>query len=185
MQDEILNQPTPSPVRPLALRYGLLTALALFVVGLILEFSGLVDPIARKGTLIANILNLAVLFGGLYLATQEYKKQSGNSITFGKALGFATWVSLFIALATVVFSLLQIYVINPDMVEMIREASIEDMESRGMSEEQIEQGLAIMKIFTSPLAISITAAFITFVMAFIVSLATSAIHQNAKSQDVV
>ena len=183
--DEMLNQPEPAPMRPLVIRYGLLIALALFVVGLILEFTGLVDPVKQEGTSIANILNLVVLFGGIFLATKAYKAESGNSITFGKALGFGTLVALVIALATLLLSLVQVYLINPEMIEMIEEAAITRMEDQGMSEDEIEQAMPFAKMFMSPMAISIMAAVVTFIMAFIVALVTSAIHQNAKRQDVV
>lgn len=180
-QDELLIQPEPAPMRPLALRYGLLTALALFVVGLILQFSGLVDAATRKGTGLSSVITLAILFGGIFIALGEYKKESGNSLTFGKALGFGTWTSLVIALAGALLYLLQVTLIDPGMIETIREMAELQFEEQGLSGSDLEQAMSIMKITTGPVVLTISAAIFQFIMAFIMALIAAAIKQNAKS----
>lgn len=178
--DEPITQPESTPMRPLALRYGLLTALALFVVGLALQFSGLVDPVARKGNWISSLFTLLIFFGGIYIAVREYKKENGNTITFGRALGFGTLTVAIICLVGMVLNYLHFAFIDPGMIEQIREASVAQLEERGMDEAQIEQAMQITKIFTSPVAMAIIGAFVSFIMGFIAALITAAIHQNAK-----
>jgi hypothetical protein len=70
-QDEFLTQAPAAPKWPLALRYGLLTGLVMFAFGMLLELTGLVDPVARKGGGYTYLITFAVLFGGLYLAVKE------------------------------------------------------------------------------------------------------------------
>lgn len=179
-QDEFLTQPTPAPMRSLALRYGLLTGLALFVLSMLLELTGLTDPVARKGTGLTYLITFGVLFGGLYLAVKEYKKECGNTITFGTALKFATLTSVVIALIGGLLALVQFTLISPDMAQQIRDMAMADMENRGMTEEQIEQAAKVMEITTSPAVMSIFGTVFQFIFAFIMSLIVAAVHQNAK-----
>jgi uncharacterized membrane protein YjgN (DUF898 family) len=183
-QDELLTKPPVAPMWPMALRYGLLTALVLFAFGMLLELSGLVDPVARKGTGYTYLITFAVLFGGLYLAIKEYKKECGNKITFGTALKFATLTSVVIAILGGILALVQMTLINPDMVDQIREYAIADMENRGMTEEQIEQGRKVMEVTTTPVVLSIFGGIFQFIFAFLMALIGAAIHQNAKNPSV-
>ena len=181
MSDETLLQPERVPMRPLALRYGFLTALALFVVGLALQFSGLVDSVEQKGTWMSTLATLIIFFGGLFIAVREYKKESGNIITYGRALSFGTLTVLFVCLIAMVLNYLHFAFIDPSIVELSREAAIAQMEERGMDEATMEQAMAMTKMFTSPIAMAIIGAIISFIFGFIMALITAAIHQNAKS----
>lgn len=180
-QDEFLTQPQAAPMRPLALRYGLLTALALFALSMLLELAGVIDPVARKGAGFTYLITFGVLFGGLYLAVKEYKKECGSTITFGTALKFATLTSVVIALLGGILVLVQFTLINPDMAQQIKDMAMADMENRGMTEEQIEQGVKVMEVTTSPAVMSIFGAIFQFIFAFLMSLISAAIHQNAKN----
>lgn len=168
-------------MRPLAIRYGLLTALALFAVSMLLELSGVIDPVARKGAGFTYLITFGVLLGGLFLAVKEYKKECGNTITFGTALKFATLTSLVIALMGGILTLVQFTLINPDMAQQIRDVAMADMESRGMTEEQIEQGEKVMEITTSPAVMAVFGTIFQFIFAFLMSLVAALIHQNAKN----
>jgi cation transport ATPase len=179
--DEQLIQPEPTPMRSLALRYGLIIALALFFIGMLLQFMGVVDPVEQKGTWVSSLLSLAVLFGGLYMAMQEYKKESNNSLTFGRALRFGILTSVVLGLATLVLTYLQVSFINPEMIEQLREASIVRMEERGLDDEAIDEAIPMMGFFLNPFFLAITAGLGQFIFGFVISLAAAAIHQNEKS----
>jgi hypothetical protein len=178
--DQRLMQPVKVPMRPLALRYGLMIGLALFVIGLLLQFSGVVDPVEQKGTSVNMLVGVAILLGGLYIAVREYKKESGNLITFGRALGFGTLTLVFICLVTFVTSWLNFTVIDPGMVDQIREMSDQRMREQGMDDDAIEQAKGMLNIFTSPIVMSIMGAIFFFFFGFICALITAAIHNNAK-----
>lgn len=178
--DQRLMQPAKIPMRPLALRYGLMIGLALFVIGLVLQFTGIVDPVAQKGTSINLITGVVILLGGLYLAVGEYKKESGNLITFGRALGFGTLTLVFICLVTFVMSWLNFTVIDPGMVDQIREVSAQRMREQGMDDEAIDQAKGMLNIFTNPVVMSLMGSIFFFFFGFIAALITAAIHNNAK-----
>jgi hypothetical protein len=181
MLDEQIIQPEAAPMRPIALRYGLLTALALFFAGLLLQFTGIVDPIAQKGTVISSLISIVVLFGGMYLALKEYKNENGNRLTFGKGLNVGILTSVFLALATVVLTYLQVAFINTEMMDQMYEMQIAQMEERGMDDAAIEQTMSMLGFMRSPWFIAVAAGFGQFIFAFIMALIAAAIHQNVKS----
>ena len=181
MLDEQIIQPEPVPTRPIALRYGLLTALALFFAGLLLQFIGIVDPVAQTGTAISTMISIAVLFGGMYLALKEYKNENGNRLTFGKGLNVGILTSVFIALAMIVLTYLQVTFINTDMMDQILEMQIAKMEDQGMDDATIEQTMSMMGFMRSPWFIALAAGIGQFIFAFIMALIAAAIHQNVKS----
>jgi hypothetical protein len=86
-----------------------------------------------------------------------------------------------IALIGGVLALVQMTLINPDMIDQIREFAIADMENRGMSEEQIEQGRKVMEVTTTPVVMSIFGGIFQFIFAFLMALIAAAVHQNAKN----
>jgi hypothetical protein len=181
MLDEQIIQPEPAPSRPIALRYGLLTALALFFAGLLLQFTGIVDPVVQKGSAISTMISIAVLFGGMYLALKEYKNENGNRLTFGKGLNVGILTSVVIALAMIVLTYLQVAFINTDIMDQIFEMQIAQMEDRGMDDAAIEQAMSVMGFMRSPWFIAVAAGFGQFIFGFIMALIAAAIHQNVKS----
>jgi len=180
IDEERLMQPAKISMWPLALRYGLIIALALFVLTLILQFTGLVNPVEQKGTWLNILLTIVIFFGGLYIAVREYKKDSGNLITFGRALGFGTLTVVVICLAGLVLNWIYFQFIDPGIVEQMKEISISQMEDRGMSDEEIEQAQQFMGFMLNPVGMAVSGAFYSFLFGFIIALITAAIHQNAK-----
>ena len=178
--DERLMQPAKIPMWPLALRYGLIIALALFVVTLVLSFTGLTDIAARKGMWLSILLTLVVFFGGLYVAVKDYKKESGNLIAFGRALGFGTLTVLVICVAGVVLNWIYFQFIDPDIINQIMDMQTAQFEAQGMDDEQIEQTQKMMGFMMNPIGMAISGLFNSFIFGFIGALIAAAIHQNAK-----
>lgn len=180
LDDERLMQPVKAPMRNLALRYGVIIALALFVVGLLLQFSGMVDPAAQKGTWISTVLTILVFFGGIYYAMGEYKKESGNLITFGRALGFGALTVLIASLIGLVLNWINFEFIDPGMIAKVREMQVAEMEKQGMDDEAIAQAQNYMGFIMNPVFFALVGAFVSYFFGFIGALISAAIHQNAK-----
>ena len=180
LDDERLMQPVKAPMRTLALRYGVIIALALFVIGLLLQFSGMVDPAAQKGTWISTVLTILVFFGGIYYAMGEYKKESANLITFGRALGFGALTVLFVCLIGIVLNWINFAFIDPDMIDKIKDMQMAEMEKQGMDDEAISQAQKYTGFFMNPVFFAVSGAFVSYFFGFIGALVSAAIHQNAK-----
>ena len=173
--------PDPSTVSmtPIALRWGLITGLILVVLSLVLQFSGVVDPSTGKGNWISMLLSIATMFFGLYMAITKHRDEDlGGHITFGRSLGVGMYTALIYSLIAGVFTLLYFTVIDPEMVDMIKNNAIAQMESQGMSDAEIEQGMSVAGMFMSPVAMTIMSLVSNMFLSFIFALIVAAIAKK-------
>ena len=120
---------------------GVIISLLLIVLSLIAYFTG--QDTASWNRWLGNI----ILFGGILWACISYGKQMNNNVTFGNvfAHGFkvSSIVTLFLIFFTVIF-----FLVFPDIKEKALDIARAEMEKSGkMSEEEIDQGIAISRKF--------------------------------------
>ncbi len=154
-----------------ALTYGVLTAIGLIMLALMTYVFDL------SGVTWFSFLTYVVLLAGIILGTIKYRNEDlGGFITYGKALGFGTLVSVFAAFISGVFIYIFYQYIAPDAMEQIRQASEQAIinANPNISDEELDLVLR----FTSPLVIFISGLFFTSLIGFIFSLATSAFIQK-------
>jgi hypothetical protein len=130
---------------------GLLVSLILIVIGLAGYFTKLADQ--SWYSWISNaILCIAVIWGCI-----SYAKQMNGQVTFGNVFSHGFKMSLVIAVILVVYVLLVMTVIFPEMKDKALEIARQKMEERNnLSDAQIEQGIEFTKKFFLPLAIGAT-----------------------------
>jgi preprotein translocase subunit SecF len=76
----------------------------------------------------------------------NYANQKSNYVTFGNVFGYGFKTTAIIALITVVYSLLSIYVIFPETRDLALEQSRKQMEQQGrLSEDQIDGALETVR----------------------------------------
>lgn len=179
---ERANQAQVSPW-PTGSRYGIIASLVLVALGLAFHLTGLVTPgKSEPGAAgwIANLLNWAVMAGAIFLAARQHRDEElGGYMTYGRGVGIGSIASLVMAAITLLWTLLFMMVIVPDLADTIRYTMEEQMrEQQGMSEEQIEQAMSIAGMFASPTVIALIAGIVTFVTGLIFSLIIAAILKN-------
>lgn len=154
----------------IALNYGAIAGLSLVILTTIwyvldLSFNSYV-----------GWLNYAALIAIILAATKKQREFDNDIISYGKALGVGSVVSIIAGVVLAVFTYLLYSVIDVDLINklyamqeqaMMTEASITD--------EQIEASMEMVKKFTSPAVISVGAFFGTGFVGFIISLITSAV----------
>jgi hypothetical protein len=97
-----------------------------------------------------------ILVAGLIIACIQYGKQKTDGLTFGNVFGYGFKIALIISVFMVVYTLISINVIFPEYLGQLLEKSRSDMEAKGgLSEAQIDQGIAITKKFMQPVPLSI------------------------------
>jgi vacuolar-type H+-ATPase subunit I/STV1 len=111
--------------------YGLLTALAAIIVGVILQITGL----SFKSNWIASIIYIPLLVG-LILNAMAYAKANDNYVTFGNVYGSCFKATLILALVMTVWSFISMYIF-PDMKDKVLEKMAEEFERKGTPEEQV------------------------------------------------
>jgi len=139
------------PYMGTALRYGLIGGLVLIIVSLMGYILGMNDSGNQAGSIGLSLLRTAavVVFMVLAVRAQRNELQSGY-ITFGRAFVVALLVGVVGGLLRSVFEVLYVSVIDPDFMQRAMDAVYQQYEEMGMSEEQIEQSISMVKMFMNP-----------------------------------
>ena len=150
--DNPTNIPDPStvPIRPTAMKYGLIGGGISIVLGLIFYLAGITDPTQQGGTgnTIAAIINYAVLIGAIVMAIKFHKENElGGYLKLGRAIGMGTLTGLIMGVIGAIWTVLFFTVIDPGMLETIRETAMENAIEQGAPEDQVE---GMISFFTSP-----------------------------------
>lgn len=128
---------TPVSTTSVGLRYGLLTGL----VSIIISF-GLFVSHQESSPL--RYVTFVVLIAGMVLAMNTFKQNNQGFMSFGQGVGIGTVLSAVVGLLSGIFSYVYMSIIDPEVVGRMTEKIRADMEARGgMSDEQIDQALAI------------------------------------------
>jgi len=127
---------------------GLLVSLILIVIGIAGYFTKLFEQSwfswASNG-----ILCIAVIWGCI-----TYANQMNGQVTFGNVFSHGFKMSVVVALILIVWVLLAMTVLFPEMKDKTLEMARQRMEERGnLSDSQIEQGVEFTKKFFIPFAI--------------------------------
>jgi len=155
-----------------ALQYGFITSLGLIALTLIIYFVNL------QSVKWVSWLGYFILIVALYLGSKAYRDEyNGGFITYGRALGFGTLLSVFAALILAVFTYVFYKFIAPDALNTIREIAEEQIlrTNPNISDEQIDMAL---KFGASPGIITFGTLFGYAFVGFILSLITSALVQR-------
>ncbi|MFQ5448935.1 MAG: DUF4199 domain-containing protein [Saprospiraceae bacterium] len=178
--DNPSGAPDPSTVamRPTAQRYGLIGALILIVVSLAVNLSGLVDYTQKGGTgnTIATILQYGIMITVIVLAIKTHRDDDlGGFITFGRGLGMGMLTALILGIITGIWAYVYFGLIDPGLIDQIREVAHDQALERGTTEEQLEQAEGIMNFFTSPVFFAVASLIGTLLVSFVTSLIASAV----------
>ena len=121
-------------------KWGLITGMVYVFFSLIGNLLGVSEKGGFTGMSLAlTIVSLGASFYTIYLGIKETKetKLSGY-LTVGQGFRIGMGIALIASLISFAFSLIYLLVIDPDMVERIKESAIAQWEQSGMTEEQIE-----------------------------------------------
>ncbi|MBK6962748.1 MAG: DUF4199 domain-containing protein [Bacteroidales bacterium] len=137
-----------------SLYYGLLTGVAYIVVTL-LYYALEVD---RTGWL--NYLTFIILIIGIFIGTKAYRdKHSGGFLSYGQSVGSGVMISLAVGVLMSVFTYLFYEFFDPSELAKIVDVAEQNMADQGLSDEEIEQAMAISSKFMTPLVMSVTVIF--------------------------
>jgi hypothetical protein len=127
---------------------GLLISLILIVIGLIIYFAGQ----AQNKSL--GWIQFCIMIAAIIWACTNYAKQMQGNVTFGNVFAHGFKVTAAIAAITAVYAFLAFKFIYPEMIDASIEEARKNMEAKGnMSDDQIKQGLDMMRKFFMPFAI--------------------------------
>jgi len=135
-------------VRSAGIRFGLIGAVISIVFFLILNVAG-VDMTRWYWSWIGYSITVVLMI----LVHKFYKENGDGFMTYGQGVGIAFWLGLTSGVISSIFTYLYIKFIDTGFLEMVKEKQIEEMQNRGLSEEQIDQAMQFASMFTSAEAI--------------------------------
>ena len=161
------NQRTQTKV---AMNYGTLYGLAGVAIFLLFYFLGM-DIESKLPQIISYIVLCIFIITGI----KSYRDEDlGGQISYGKALWTGTLISFFGGIITAIFTVLFFKYIAPDMIQKILDTTQQNLEEKGMSEDQIEMTMDYTRKFMTPMwlfAFSVLgSAFMGLLFSLIISI---------------
>jgi hypothetical protein len=165
-------KPIPMENKPstvvLSLGYGVIIALAIIVFDLILFLLNLSQNSALKW------ITYLILLAGIVLAQFNYRnKYLGGYIDYGKAFKLGMLTSLFLAIIMGIYTYIFLQYIDPGAMEEGMALAEQQMMDRGMSDAEIEQGMAIARKFSGVGMATFSAVLLNFIVGMVISLITA------------
>jgi hypothetical protein len=159
-----------------AMTYGLIMGLALVVLHVIQYMMDVFKP-----PFWVSLINYAVIIGVIVYGTIRYRdRELEGFITYGKALGFGVLISLFASIIYGLYFFLLTNVFDPEYMSKMH-AVIEEMYiEMGMSDDQIEMAMSMVKKFQSPIIMVLSSILNFVLMGTIFSLITSIFLKKEK-----
>lgn len=101
-----------------------------------------------------SYLNYAVFLGGLIYGAILFSNQNNNNVTFGNIFAHGFKTTAVVIVITSIYTILSFKVLFPDMLDKVLEISRKKMaENPKMTDEMIEQAMAMTKKFFVPFAL--------------------------------
>jgi uncharacterized membrane protein YciS (DUF1049 family) len=159
---------------------GLLLALILMVIDLIGGFAHLRFETWFKwiGTIVLVIV--------LIVFCIQFGKQKTDGVSFGNVFGYGFRISLVVAVLIMIYSLISVYLIFPEYVDQVIAQSRATLEAKGnMSEDQIDQGVAMTRKFMTPVPVAIFSFLGTLIVGIIGALLGAAFTKKSEATPAI
>lgn len=163
-------------VRAVAIRYGLLTGFVSVI------FSFILFVTEQSQNTVLSSLSYVIMIGGIILAHKHFKKENDGYMTYGQGLGIGTLLSTILGLLSGIFMYIYIKFIDSSFLERMRDMQIAELEKRNMSDEQIEQAMAITDKMMGAEMMVVWAVVASVLMGFLFSLVIAAITKRTRPE---
>ncbi len=168
--DKIPTSKQTIEIKDAAIKFGLIGGLAGILISLILFFSNLQYETWAKW--LQSLIMLITIFLGVKSIADAHKNRI---IPFGILFKSGMFITVSITLISVVYFFVYANFIETDFVNNLLDLSRKQMAERGLSEEQIEQGIELSKKFMSPGIMAVISTFSSLIIGAIVSLISAAV----------
>jgi hypothetical protein len=124
---------------------GIIISLVLIVFSLIIQVLNLSQNKAVGG------LQFLLLLAGLIWSCTYYAKQMNANVTFGNVFSHGFKTAAAVTAIMVVYTILSVKLIFPEVIDLAMREARSNLESKNMSDDQIETALNFSKKFFIPL----------------------------------
>jgi len=130
-----------------ALNYGLILGLLMIVIAVITYVTGMALELKQWPQWIYYIVFPVTIF----YVISKYKKSNGNILSLGEAIKIGLVIGLISALVYAVYGLIFNYLIDPEFMSQIMEATRDKLlENPNLSEDIVDKQLEMMEKFMNP-----------------------------------
>lgn len=164
-----------------AQKFGLMMGAILVISSLILYLAGMIDVETGKAGMLGTLLSYVISIGALILGISAYKAANGNYLSLGDAVKQGMLIGIIGGLIVAIYNVVFFQFIEPDMLDNLKEAAIQQAEDRGQVNEDSEDMMNnMMNIFMSPLFFFVTTIIMKFFLGLFVGLIAGAIMKNER-----
>lgn len=156
------------------IKYGVIGSVLMMILALFLYFIGW-DMKPGMNYLSYVFMEVALILGMTY-----FKNENDGYATFGELFKIGVIMSLVMAIIMILWFLLYIELLRPDFLELIKELQVEKLEKRGMTEEQIKQGLKMSEMWTTKPMMMLMGFFGNLIIGTVLSLINAAAIKKDK-----
>lgn len=160
-----------------SMSYGAMLGMAMVIFSVILY----VAEMNLDGGFIIQVINISIIVAGVVMGTMALRKEQGNVITYGRALGSGTLIVLFGSIISALYVFISMKFIDPGQIDKMIVMAEEQMLNQGIPEDQIELAMGYQRSFMTPGMMSIFSAIGLTFWGFVISLITSAFLKKRKS----
>jgi cation transport ATPase len=131
-----------------ALNYGLILGLVMIAIAVVTYVTGMALKLEQwPQWLYYVIFPVTVIY-----AISQYKKSNGNLLRLGEAIKLGVMIGIISAIVYVLYGIIFNYIIDPEFMDLMKEATRDKMlENPNMTEEMVDQSMAMVEKFMNPL----------------------------------
>jgi len=170
----------------IALNNGLIAGLigvALTLLASVTGFYDMADDFTGESSwnsTIVSAISFAILIYFIIKSMKEYKNYILEGMMgYWDALKVGIFTGFISALVSAVFMLIYLGLIEPDLIEQVKETAVYDLEEQNLEGQEYETAKSMMTWFMNPIVFALTSLFSGTFLALIISLIL-AIFQKSK-----
>lgn len=172
----------PTPYKT-ALTYGVFLGIVLIL------FQVLLYVFDQSTNKTLGYVSYLFIIAGIFLGTKAYRDNvRGGFISYGQGLGIGMLIILFASILSALYTYIFTEFIDPGFVtKIINDTEAQMLEQPGMGEDQVEQSMKFVRMFITPVMMTIMVIIVYVFVGFIISLITSGIlqKQNPSFESVI
>ena len=124
-------------------------------------------------------LGVLIAVAGIALGMREYRNEVGEGVmSYGRGVGTGALIAIWSSLFSAVFNFIYFKFINPGFSDAMVAFQMAEMERKGIPANNIEQAEGMLRLFSSPIMITIMGLFMGAIFGVIISLILAAIFKS-------
>jgi hypothetical protein len=162
-------------IKSVGVKWGIILALISIVLSLVVN----IFEMYGNDTII-QVVSMILLVAALAMSYSEFKSGNEGFMTLGQGFSLGMLIIAISSVISNVFSYFYMTIIDPGMIDSIREIQVTEMENQGLTDEQIEMAMEYAEFFMTPHMIVLMALIFTLFFGAIISVIVAAIMQKKK-----